>query len=1123
MKRALIVLLGALVLALGLAAGTVVFLAATEGGTRFLAAQAERFAPVRFTGVSGALLREIRIERIELELPDQRLRVDGFEASVQMMPLLFDNHLIVDTLSADAVVLTGTAPPSDRDVPPPPLQLPYLPLDLDVSEAVVERLELPGVFPMRIAGSASWDEQGLAVQELNVISESIAGTVSGRLGTGRNPELAAQVSWSLPGQAWGGTGELDGRVEALTLRHVLRGYVSVDAAGTGSLADVSDPYVDLDVQVHDLEFGDTAIRDIGGTLRGTLLNLAAELSSRVTAPGLEPFRLDVVAYGPANGPLTLRNVTADALGGRQEAQGSVAWQDGVRVLLGGTASGVDPARLRAGMRGEIAAGFDFRYEQGRIGFGLDDIEGTLNGRSVGGAARIAQQDDGWSFEPVRLTLGRNRLEGSARLRGAAFELAAELDAPALQALALGLTGDAAGTVELAGTWPELNGRVTLASERLAGFDAELADAELQAELADGVLTGTVTAARASGRQLVLERAQLAADGPLERLDWRLDWSAGAGAGELRRQRDGIVVAVREARLELIDQTWQLRAPAEVRIAGQRVELTPACIAGGGASACVERLVIAGGRIDTRGRLERAPVALLQPWLPVRLADAGYLEGGWTLEGELANLNGELSIAARRLGYEAGGEAETLDLPDLEADGTVADGAVALRLAATGPAFSLVGHAQLEALRADAALTGTLEAAASDLSPLEVFDQRVEELRGTLSGRLSIAGTPRAPQVQGNLRLADGTLTLNDPGLTLRDIDIGVNLDDSGTFDLRGTARQDEAELLLTASGAGLFGEGLEIRAILEGQDLEARHPDWEITMSPDLNFTYETGRGWVRGRLEVPRAEVRLATLPTSVPSPSEDVVVVGRDEGGRGEENWLRTDIDVVLGDDVVLKALGITAELEGALQARRDAQGQTTLRGTLDITGGELTTQGQTLTIESGSVVYNGPVTRPYIDLRAIREIDNVTPEVVVGLRIRGDANNLTSTVFSEPAMSETRALSFLVLGRDIEEETAGDDSSRLLAAAINLGLARSRGITSELMRMTGLDELSATAEAEDSFAIVAGKRITDDIYVRYTYNTLSAVGAFLVRYELGRRWMLEAYSGEQSAMDLMYSFEK
>lgn len=1124
MKRVLIVLLGALLLALALIVGTVVFLAATEGGTRFLAGQAERFGPVRFTDVSGALLREIRIGRIEVELPDQRLTVDGFGASVRMMPLLFENHLIVDELTADALTLVGGAPGSDENVPPPPLELPYLPLDVDVGRVVIERLELPGVFPMRIAGSASWRQQGLVVHELNVISEVIAGTVTGRIGSGRNPELEARVSWSLPDRAWGGSGELDGRVEALRVRHTLRGYVSVDAEGTGSLADVSEPYVDLDVRVHDLVFGETAIRGIGGVLRGTLWNLAAELTSQVTTPMVDPFRLDVVAYGPATGPLTLRNVTADALGGTQHAQGSVSWEDGVRVLLGGNVSGVDPARLREELRGELSAGFDFRYQDGLLGFGLGDITGRLNGRAVGGDVRINQQDDGWSFEPVRLTVGRNRLDGSARLRGSAFEVAGRIDAPALQALALGLTGDAAGTVELAGTWPALNGRVSLSSDRLAGFDAELVDAEVQAQLEDGVLKGTLTAARASRQQLVLERARLDADGPLEQVSWRLDWDAGRGAGVLRRLDAGVVLALGEARLDLLEQTWTLQQPAEVRMLEQRVELTPACITGGGASACVERLVVAGERIETRGRLVRAPVALLRPWLPIRLTDAGYLEGDWSLHGELANLDGDISIAARALAYEAGAQAENIELPDIEAAGTVVDGALALRIAATSRAFSLIGTAELEALRADAALAGTLEAAASDLSPLRAFDQRLETLAGALSGRLTIGGTPRVPRVRGNLRLVDGRITLADPGLALTDVRIGLNLDDSGTFDLRGTARQDQDELRLTASGAGLFTEAMEIRAILEGEGIDARHPDWEITMSPDLNFTYETGRGWVRGRLEVPKAEVRLAALPTSVPSPSPDVVVVGRDDAaGRSEENWLRANVDVVLGDDVVLKALGITAELEGALQARLDAQGQTSLRGTVDITGGQLTTQGQTLTIESGSVVYNGPVTRPYIDLRAIREIEDTTPEVVVGLHIRGDADNLTSTVFSEPAMAETRALSFLVLGRDISEETTGDDSSRLVAAAINLGLARSGGIRSELMRMTGLDELSATAEAEDSFAIVAGKRITDDIYVRYTYNTLSAVGAFLVRYELGRNWLLEARSGEQSAMDLMYSLER
>jgi translocation and assembly module TamB len=252
-------------------------------------------------------------------------------------------------------------------------------------------------------------------------------------------------------------------------------------------------------------------------------------------------------------------------------------------------------------------------------------------------------------------------------------------------------------------------------------------------------------------------------------------------------------------------------------------------------------------------------------------------------------------------------------------------------------------------------------------------------------------------------------------------------------------------------------------------------------------------------------------------------VVVIGREERSGTGANPIRVDVDLVLGNDVTLKALGIVADLQGRVRARIDGQGRATLRGTLDVPSGVLTAQGQTLAIESGTVVYSGPVARPYIDLRAARTIGDAEPPVKAGLHIRGNADNLTSSVYSEPAMAETRALGFLVLGRDIDQQTEGADSGQLVAAAINLGLSRSQNITAELMRRTGLDELSAMAEAQNSFAIVAGKRVTDQLYVRYTYNTLSALGAFLVRYDLDRRWQLEAQSGKHSAMDLMYRFEK
>ncbi len=1114
------ILLGALLVALALTAGVAVFLGATEGGTRFLAGQAERFLPLRLTGVSGALLREIRVEKLEYDADGRQFAIDGLAASVALMPLLFENHLIVHSVTADAVVVTGEGSAG----PAPPLVLPFLPLRVDVEWARVGRLELPGLFPMQVDGAASWNSNGLTLHGLNVLSDVIVGNVRGRLGTGADPTIQAEVNWSLPDHAWGGEGRIDGRVNSFAVHHVLRGYVSVDADGRGDLSNLAEPFVDAHVTAEDLVFGTTAVRRIGGRLHGTLANLTAELTSRVSAPGIEPFRMDVVAYGPAAGPLTVRNVNANALGGREEAQGSVAWDEDVRVTLGGTATDVSLAGLREGIIGRVSGGFHLQYRNGLLSLGLDNLSGTLNQRPVSGTVMVAQLSEGWKFDPVRLTLGGNRLSGSAQLAGSAMDLQAQIDAPALETLALGVTGDVSGSVALSGTWPRLNGTVNVKSRHLEAFDTELTSSALQAQLDRGVIDGHAAVAAARRQRLDVTELGLAARGPLGRLSWRLTWAGGESSGTLQQQNDGRELSVASLGMELLGEHWSLSRPTRVRLQGQRLAMEPACFVGGAsARVCLDTFVYDDGGIDTAGTLEQAPLALFRPWLPIDLGRSGYLEGHWSLAGTPNALDGEVALAARQLRYVAAVAGEPVALPDLEADGILAKGALRVRLAATDKDFSVIGNARLEPVDSVGRLSGTVNVSATDLTPLKAFDQRIADVAGSVQGALTLSGTPAEPRLEGHFAMAGGKFSLTDPDFTLTEMELQLGLDDSGAFQLQGTAQQKDSELRLSATGQGLFSDALAFTANLESEKVRLSHPDWEVTVVPALALDYAEGRGRLHGRVVLPRAEVRLSALPTSVPSPSEDVVVVGRQSNGNGATNPWRADVEVVLGNDVTLKALGLTAKLEGALQARLDAHGRTTLRGTLNVTGGELTTQGQTLTIESGSVIYNGPVNRPYIDVRAARTIDTVTPAVKVGLHISGNANNLSSSVYSEPAMSETRALGFLVLGRDIEQQSSGDDSSRMMAAAINLGLSRSKGIASELMQVTGLDELSASAEAGNSFDIVAGKRIYRGLYVRYTYNTLSAVGAFLVRYTLTRHWQLEAHSGEQSAMDLLYSIDK
>jgi translocation and assembly module TamB len=65
--------------------------------------------------------------------------------------------------------------------------------------------------------------------------------------------------------------------------------------------------------------------------------------------------------------------------------------------------------------------------------------------------------------------------------------------------------------------------------------------------------------------------------------------------------------------------------------------------------------------------------------------------------------------------------------------------------------------------------------------------------------------------------------------------------------------------------------------------------------------------------------------------------------------------------------------------------------------------------LTVRRARLLFAGPIDQPYLDIEAIRKTD----DVIAGIRLSGSAEQPTTQIFSEPAMSQEQALSYLVLG--------------------------------------------------------------------------------------------------------------
>jgi autotransporter translocation and assembly factor TamB len=754
------IVLGALLLLVMLLATTVVFLGATEGGTRFLAAQAERFLPIRLIDVSGNLWREVRVGRLELDLEAQRVRVENLAVALRLAPLLFDNLLELHAVRADAVEVELLDTEAADDAPAPPLVLPFMPIDIDVATLDIDRLEITGTFPMRVHASAAWNGDGVTVRALTVDSEVVTASAEGVLGAGSNPLLRLEARWALGQGEWSGEGRMDGRVDDFELAHELRGEVAVSAHGRASLADLANPYVDLAVAVADLSVAEVVIHDITGEVRGTPENLMAAARAGVRVPDYEPFSVSVSAYGPATGPLTIRDLQADALGGRQQAQGSFGWSPGLRLFLGGSISDIDLAALPGELEGRLSAGVEFAYRDELIEVALRALSGTLLGRPVEGELVALQLDGGWRVDPLALQVGSNALSGRLDLLGESLDLEAAIEAPELAALGFDVEGDLAGTVRLSGIWPDLDGQVDVRSGVLAGFDARVEAARLEARLQGGVVDGALTAARVAREQLGLDDVSLTAKGPLDDVDWTFAWPDGAADGSLRWLADARELTVRAAEVRLIGHSWRIDDAIRLRESGGDVELDPVCVSGGGARACVSAFRFAQGAVDTAGELERVPIGLFEPWLPLPLHEDGYLEGAWAVSGTPDDWRGQVRLLARELGYLAA-EDEVVSLPDLEAFGAIGGDTLTVRLLAS-EAFSLAGGVRVSPIAADGELVGTLSAAIADLSPLQVFDQRIEYAVGFaewLVHGLRHAGAPRA---EGQFRVADGVLSLNDP-------------------------------------------------------------------------------------------------------------------------------------------------------------------------------------------------------------------------------------------------------------------------------------------------------------------------------------------------------------------------
>ena len=573
----------------------------------------------------------------------------------------------------------------------------------------------------------------------------------------------------------------------------------------------------------------------------------------------------------------------------------------------------------------------------------------------------------------------------------------------------------------------------------------------------------------------------------------------------------------------------------------------------------ERASWQNGIVDSSGSINSFPALWLLTFVgnlfdDLKLGGDMMLGGRWELHNgaqprvfaELAHTGGELTLEATSSAFVSSAHSERYKAEinaaymKLQNDGrtlnfeflwdTVQAGIINVDLVTT-----LSRENDAWTIRPDTPVSGHVIAQLPELSVASAFFPTGWRFDGAAIVDTEVYGTVTAPELKGKLTAL---------GVSLRSIIDGISFT-NGEVDMTFDSNEVRLNKLLLygegANGGTMLAKGYfifaekgkvpDVELDLTLDKLKASiHRDRQLALSGNLVMGLKQKTLGLTGNLHVDRALLIIDNA--GAPSLDDDVVVVSGKYAAPVVEEVNRPrrrdiygvtpllDVKLNLGNDFRVQGYGLQTYLNGEL-ALTHSGWTPLLIGTINTERGRFKAYGQHLTVERGSIVFSGNYMNPVLDVLAIR----AQTQEKVGVNILGTATHPKISLYSESGLPESEILSWLILGRSASSD--GTEMAILQQAALALASGDGEGVTDKIAGSLGLDEISlggSSSGDDDSLGgttVTIGKRLGEKFYISYEQGLHSAMGTFFVFYDISRRLTLRAEAGEDTALDLIYTF--
>jgi len=907
-------------------------------------------------------------------------------------------------------------------------------------------------------------------------------------------EKTAELNWDADLNIKANLESLVFDIRQLTLKHP-ETDAQIDLTGTASI----EQELDLLLSWQELQWpvkGDADYKSSRGEakLKGTPDDFQLLLTAAITGSQIPEADITLNSDGNTTSVHNLQ-LTLDLLDGKLDLQGNVQWSPVVKWDLNTNGKHINPGKQFPDWPGKLDW---LLHTDGSIAKNgvtanvtIESLTGNLRELPISGTGKIAMLPDDIRIHNLQLTSG-----GAVITAGGNLGEQSNLQWKADIADFSDLLPDAKGKLKAAGS---VQKKLTepLVSVNLSGSSIGYADLNLEQIEADAKLdlswiqpfSINLTAANLKSGENLVETIIAKGDGTREKHSIHLeashamaDISLNLNGGYMEEKWQGLINFFDIVSTDF--GTWQLQEPVRLSAAAASATLDTLCLNREDSHLCLE------GSWDKESnsskgdvQIHEIPLTWLSPWFPETLEDLTGLFSATATAAMQETLKADLfaEITPGDIKYRTDKKNGTLPHEGMKLTLKILEKALDADFLLSVDSNIFSGKIQSPDLLqknigGKAKLDGKLFIDAKKFDLIEALVPDVKDLNAIIDLDFKILGTIEEPDIngKGEIKIVQMLVPLAGLDLAGSTFDILANNKD---VTVKGKLISPEGDMVLDGKLSLDGTKKLPARVTLKADKYQLIDlPEIEVFLSSDILFEKKADLMSLTGEATIPKADILLRELPPGSQSASPDIIIVQekKEEEPKSPFHML---LKITLGDDVHVAGFGLNAFIDGQLTILSEPDEQMMGSGAFHIKQGSFRAYGQDLDIETGVISFpGGPLSQPGINLRATRTVG----DIVTGIYAIGPARKPRLTTFSNPPMSESHVISYLLTGSAPSEAGKG--------AKLSIG----RQINSKLSVSAGTDVKTGDSE-------------------------------FITRYRINRKIHVQTTTGSNSnAADVFYTIE-